>query len=80
MMWNDFAEVNERFIEMTPTQMVKYFDDNPMEQTEQILNLWAGNYPNNGAGEAGLISRVADKYNVDTETIETLIDNTWWFR
>ena len=29
MMWNDFAEVNERFIEMTPTQMVKYFDDNP---------------------------------------------------
>lgn len=73
MMWNDFAEVNERFIEMTPTQMVKYFDDNPMEQTEVILNLWAGNYPNNGAGEAGLISRVADKYNVDTETIETLI-------
>lgn len=73
MMWNDFAEVNERFIEMTPTQMVKYFDDNPMEQTEVILNLWAGNYPNNGAGEARLISRVADKYNVDTETIETLI-------
>ena len=74
MLWNDFARVNEDFIDMTPTQMVKYFDDNPMDNVEQILNLWARNYPNNGAGETGLIKRVADKYNVDAGTIETLVE------
>lgn len=72
-MWNEFARINEEFIDMTPTQMVKYYDDNPMEQSEQILNLWARNYPNSGAGEAGLISRVATKFGVDIDTIETLI-------
>ena len=74
MMWNEFAEVNERFIEMTPTQMVKYFDENPMDNTEEILNLWARNYPNNGAGESGLISRIAKRYGVDVDTIETLVE------
>ena len=74
MIWNEFARLNENFIDMTPTQMVKYFDDNPMEQTVEILNLWARNYPNMGAGETGLISRIAEKYNVDTDTISTLVE------
>jgi len=74
MMWNEFAEINERFINMTPTQMVKYFDENPMDNTEEILNLWARNYPNSGAGESGLISRVAKRYGVDVDTIETLVE------
>ncbi len=74
MMWNEFARVNEEFIDMTPTQMVKYFDENPMDNTEEILNLWARNYPNNGAGESGLISRVAKRYGVDVDTIETLVE------
>lgn len=74
MMWNEFAEINENFIDMTPTQMVKYFDDNPMEQTEEILNLWARNYPNAGAGESGLVSRVAEKYNVESDTIFALVE------
>tara|TARA_R100001015_G_C4629882_1_gene191052 strand:- start:1052 stop:2536 length:1485 start_codon:yes stop_codon:yes gene_type:complete len=73
-MWNEFARVNEEFIDMTPTQMVKYFDENPMDNTEEILNLWARNYPNNGAGESGLISRVAKRYGVDVDTIETLVE------
>ena len=73
-MWNEFARVNEEFIDMTPTQMVKYFDENPMDNTEEILNLWARNYPNNGAGESGLISRIAKRYGVDVDTIETLVE------
>ena len=74
MLWNEFARINEEFIDKTPTQMVKYFDDNPMEQTEEILNLWARNYPNMGAGESGLVSRVAEKYNVDSDTIFALVE------
>ena len=54
--------------------MVKYFDENPMDNTEEILNLWARNYPNNGAGESGLISRIAKRYGVDVDTIETLVE------
>ncbi len=74
MLWNEFARINEEFIDMTPTQMVKYFDANPMDEVEEILNLWAGNYPNSGAGESGLISRIANKYNVEPDTIETLVE------
>jgi len=74
MNWNNFAEINEMYINMTPTQMVKHFDENPMEESVEILNLWARNYPNSGAGEAGLISKVAEKYNVDEHTISTLVE------
>ena len=74
MLWNEFARINEEFNDMTPTQMVSYFDKNPMESTETILNLWSKNYPNNGAGESGLISRLANVYNVDVDTIETLVE------
>ena len=74
MLWNEFARINEDFIDMTPTQMVKYFDENPMDNVEQILNLWARNYPNSGAGESGLIKRIAERYNVEVDTIETLVE------
>jgi DNA ligase 1 len=77
MNWNEFAEINERFMNMTPTQMVKYYDDNintDEQQSMAMLNLWAGNYPNKGVGEAGLISRIAERMNVDEDVIEGFID------
>ena len=77
MNWNEYAEINERFMNMTPTQMVKYFDDNITADNNQVkamLNLWAGNYPNKGIGEAGLSSRLAEKLNIDDETLEGFVD------
>lgn len=77
MNWNEFAGINERFMNMTPKLMVKYYDDNintDEQQSIAMLNLWAGNYPNKGIGEAGLISRIAESMNVDVDVIEGFVD------
>lgn len=77
MNWNEFGNLNERYMSMTPAQMVKYFDDNVHEENLQVkamLNLWAGNYPNKGVGEAGLSTRLAEKLNIDDDTLEGFVD------
>ena len=75
MNFEEYARMNERFMEMTPTEMVKVVDDTNFNGQEKIaFKLWAKTYPNNGAGESGLISRLAEFHNVEPYTIEALVD------
>jgi len=75
MNFEEFAQINEDFLEMTPTQMIKQIEDTNMGDGEKIaFKMWSKTYPNNGVGEAGLVKRISEYLNVDENTLETLID------
>ena len=75
MNFEEYARMNEMFIDLTPTEMVKVVDDmNFNGQEKTAFKMWAKTYPNNGVGENGLVTRIANWADIDTDDIEILID------
>ena len=73
MNFEEYARMNEQFLEMTPTQMVNVVDRTNFEgQEEMAFKMWTKSYPNNGSGESGLISRLTNVLNMEEEDITTL--------
>ena len=75
MNWNEFAELNEEFLDKTPTQMVNIVNNmNFGDDTKNVYKVLSKTYPNNGIGEKNLIKRLAEQAGVEEYTIEALVD------
>ena len=73
MNFEEFAEMNEEFLSKTPTQMLKIIDEADWRGCEKLaLKIWGKTYPNNGVGEAGLLKRVAEFWDIEEYTLETM--------
>ena len=75
MNFEEYARMNEQFVNMTPTQMVNQVDNTNFNgQLETALRMWTKSYPNNGSGESGIISRISDIVNMDEDDIGSLVN------